>query len=150
MRKPRPPVSADRRALLAKVHIAKKDLELEDADYRAILTRTTGQSSSARCTDRQLIALLDAFRALGWSDGRKLSENPQVRLIYALWGEIKPHLDQPTTAALRGFCKRMTGVEDPDWLNPQQANIVIEGLKGWREHAQQGGTGDPGGGDAHA
>ncbi len=33
--------------------------------------------------------------------------------------------------SVRPFVRRMTGVDDPDFLSPEQANDVIEALKSW-------------------
>ncbi len=55
-----------RRAMMAKLHLAKKELGLGDEDYRAILARVTGKSSSADMTDAQLDAALAEFVRLGW------------------------------------------------------------------------------------
>jgi hypothetical protein len=64
---------------------------------------------------------------------------PHVRLIFALWTEMKPHLENSSEAALCSFCKRQTGVERPEWLDARQANKVIEGLKAWGTRLQQNG-----------
>jgi phage gp16-like protein len=66
-----------RRAMTAKLHLAKKELGLGDEDYRAILCRVTGKSSSADMTDAQMDAALAEFERLGWkakpSAGRAIS-----------------------------------------------------------------------------
>jgi phage gp16-like protein len=131
-----------RRAVLAKVHIAKKEMRLVDADYRAILLRVTGQNSSAKCSEQQLVQLLEEFKRLGWKPkgARPISPNPQVRMIYAIWKDIRPLLDGVTgNAELRAFVRRQTknamhpdGVDAPEFLDPGQISLVIEGLKGWR------------------
>jgi phage gp16-like protein len=51
----------DRREMLAKVHIARKDLGIDDDTYRDVLTRVTGRTSSADCTRSQIVDLLDEF-----------------------------------------------------------------------------------------
>ena len=121
-----------RKMLIAKVHVAKKALALEDDSYRALLRRVTGVDSAARCTDVSLVAVLDEFKRLGFeAPKKKRSDKPHVRLIYALWADLKPYLTSPTEEALRGFVFRQTGVRAPEWLNPSQANKVSEGLKAW-------------------
>jgi len=130
-------------AQLAKVHIAKKDLGLDDETYRVIVQRVTGHASSGECTSQQLDRLLAEFRRLGWTPRPKgskpKSKSPRVRKIWALWGqmcrdglvEAASRAEQRT--ALRTFVKRMTGVADPEWLKTHQASQVIEGLKAWRK-----------------
>lgn len=132
-----PPVRNPR---LAKVHIARKELCLDDDTYRALLMRvTTVHASSAACTDAQLDAVLEEFKRLGWvpKDTRPgMSKKPHVRIIYAIWRDLKPHLRNPSREALRAFVERQTGVSDPEWLDGGQANIVIEALKAWLKRAR--------------
>jgi len=138
--------AADRRAMLAKVHVAKKQMGLDDASYRAVLQRVTSHDSAADCTDRQLHTLLAEFRRLGWSSfaPRARSDKAQVRMIYAIWADIRPLLDDADDEALRGFVRRQTrsavhpeGVDAPEWLNGADAGKVIEGLKGWLARLQK-------------
>ncbi len=134
------PSFPDRREMLAKVHIARKDLCLDDDTYRAVLLRTTGKDSSGACQRRQLVDLLDEFKRLGWSGqpaakgARKESGKPHVRKVFALWEQMCrdgiPAI--ANRAGLLAFVKRQTAVDDPEWLSPVEANKVIEGLKAWR------------------
>jgi hypothetical protein len=137
-----------RRAVIAKVQIAKKEMRLDDDTYRDVLKRITGQVSSTACSETQLVALLDEFRRLGWKpkSARPISAVPEVRLIYAIWKDIKPLLDgTPGTAELRGFVRRQTksdqvpdGVDAPEFCSHAEAVLVIEGLKGWRARLRAG------------
>jgi phage gp16-like protein len=126
--------------MLSKVHIARKELALAEESYRAILQRIAARSSAADCTDEQLDAVLAEFKRLGWSPKtrRPRSSVPHVRKIYALWTALKPHLDDGSDKALRAFVRRQTankahpdGIASPEWLDAEQANRVIEGLKAW-------------------
>lgn len=124
---------------LAKVHIGRKELRMDDDTYRALLARVTGQASSGACTDRQLDAVLEEFKRLGWAPqqkGRPPSGKPHVRKIFALWKELRPYLRNSGQEALRAFVERQTGVSDPEWLDGGQANIVIEALKAWLKRAR--------------
>ncbi|MHB9021326.1 MAG: gp16 family protein [Halothiobacillus sp.] len=59
----------DRRNMLAKIHIAKKDLRLDDDTYRAILARhgTSSEMPSSRdLTIAQMDAVLREFTGFGW------------------------------------------------------------------------------------
>jgi len=58
-------------SLLAKVHIAKKDLGLDGETYRAVLTRVTGHDSSADCSVPELVRAVAEFRRLGWTPTSK-------------------------------------------------------------------------------
>jgi phage gp16-like protein len=126
-----PASQSDRRALIAKIQIAKKQLKLVDDSYRAMLVRVTGKSSSTECTDAQLVLVLEEFKRLGFSGPKKLSGKPYVRMIYAIWKDLKPYLDAPNDAALAAFVKRQTGIDKPEWLDGKAANAVTEALKAW-------------------
>jgi phage gp16-like protein len=129
----RRPQVEDRRAMIAKVQIARKDLALHEESYRAILMRVTGQDSSATCTVQQLDAVLREFARLGWraKPAKRRSNRPQIRLIHALWADLAPHLADGSDAALRAFVRRQTGVDAPEFLAGPQAAKVVEGLKAW-------------------
>jgi len=136
----------ERRAAIAKIHIAKKDLALQDDSYCSILKRITGKESTKFCTAAQLQQVLMEFRRLGWKakpkkGARPLSPNAKVRLIYALWNELKPLLDDATDTTLRAFVRKQTkgpahpnGLDAPEFLNSMQADKVIGGLQGWLEN----------------
>ncbi len=126
--------------LLASVHIAKKELGLDEDGYRAIVLRVTKKHSAGDCTDAQLRLLLAEFRKLGWQKGmRPLSTYPKVRMIYAIWKDIRVRLPGDAgDAELRAFVRRQTrtvahprGVSAPEFLRGAEADRVIEGLKGW-------------------
>jgi len=58
-----------RRADLAKVHIAKRDLKLTDQLYRGFLNVLFGETSAKDLTHEQIDELLDHFKSLGWESG---------------------------------------------------------------------------------
>ena len=136
--------------MLAKVHIAKKELGLADDNYRAIMRRVTGKASSGVCSDIELQQLLAEFKRLGWkpktngaASGTKKSGKPHVRKVYALWGELDRAgaLHDGSRGALQAFVQRQTGVASPEWLMAPQANQVTEGLKAMlARHKERAGT----------
>ena len=151
----RPALSPDRRAMIAKVHVAKKALGLDDDAYRDVLRRVTGQESCSDCREPQLIAVLAEFRRLGWegpperAGGRAASGKSHVRLVWAIWGELQPLLDNADEDTLRGFVRRQTksrknpeGISDPEWLAPAEATKVIHGLRGWLDRTRLKGSDD--------
>lgn len=125
--------------LLAQIHIARKELALDDDSYRAILLRLTAQESSAGLSDTQRRKVISEFKRLGWKpragkttdSPRAKSQKPYVRLIFALWGELKREglWTVQSRASLRAFVKKMTGVDDPEFLGPREASCVIEAMK---------------------
>lgn len=127
-----------RNPLLAKIHIAKKDLQLDDDVYRAVLMRVTGKTSSAKLSDAAKTKVLREFQRMGWKPKptqRKRSSKPFVRKIFALWGELKKVgiWREQDVASLRVFVEKTTGVADPEWLTWKQARGVIEALKNMKE-----------------
>ncbi|MDD9822525.1 MAG: regulatory protein GemA [Gammaproteobacteria bacterium] len=64
-----------RRALLAKIHIAKKALAMEDAYYRALLRRETGLDSAGKMSDAELQKALAAFQRLGWNPAARADDD---------------------------------------------------------------------------
>ena len=138
---------SNRNPMLAKIHIAAKALGLDDATYRQILERLTGKSSSRDLKDHQLAAVLAEFQRLGWTPpkgsggaatSRKASGKAHVRKVFAIWSDMcKGGIPEtPTRAALLAFVKRMTGLDDPEWMTVTQANTVTEALKAWRKRAE--------------
>ena len=127
----------DRKSMLAKIHLAKKDLRLDDDVYRDIVQRVTGCTSSSKCDRAQMVKLLAEFQRVGWTGGGKPAFKPSskahVRLIFGLW---KGMCDKDIPAkkdrdALVAFVKNQTGVDNPEWLTVEQAGKVTEGLKAW-------------------
>ncbi|EMG36273.1 Protein of unknown function (DUF1018) [Desulfocurvibacter africanus PCS] len=65
-----------RRGLLAKVHIARKDLGLTEEEYRATLREMFGIESAAQLTEEQLGDLVEHFLHRGWRGPQDLSDRP--------------------------------------------------------------------------
>lgn len=51
---------------LAKIHVAKAQLGLDDATYRALLARVAGVRSAKDLNPRQIGAVIAEFQRLGW------------------------------------------------------------------------------------
>ena len=135
------PGPGGRRALLARVHIARKEMGLGEDAYRALLLRVTGEESAGDATYAQLVKVLADMTRLGWKpkNATRRSEKPHVRKIWALWTSMKMLLADPSRVALQSFTARQTrsvqnplGIADPDFLNVAEAKKVIHGLDGWR------------------
>lgn len=125
-----------RRRLIAMIHVARKQLALDEDTYRDVLERVTGKRSSGELTAGELGRVVDALKDLGFTPKRTAprSKKGHVRKVWVMWGQLEDRglLRNPGRASLRAFVKRMTGIEDPEWLTPEQANVVIESLKAWR------------------
>lgn len=136
-----------RRARLAKVHIAQKQLGLDDATYRQLLARLfKGKSSAGDLSVSQLDQLLEHFRAEGFkapkrapkrAGTRPMAHGPSQDKLRALWLSLY-HLGavrDPSEAALAAYVKRTTRVEALQWLGVEAGGKAIEGLKKMAERA---------------
>lgn len=130
-------MTADKRPLLAKIHIAKAQLNLDDDQYRDIVRRVTGKDSAAQCRYSQLVDLINEFKSLGWKTEKKKAfrraPSDGIKKIYALWGKLQALGDVQSTdkTALDAFVKKYTGIDSVQWLLPDQQRKIIEILKQW-------------------
>ena len=127
-----------RQASLAKIHLAKKELCLDDDTYRALLERLFGVTSAKDLSDRQMGRLLGEFRRLGWKPKAANPKTaplrlPQLRKIRLLWYRLVEAgaVRSVEESSLLTFVKRQAGVERMEWLSVAQAGQIIEALKAW-------------------
>lgn len=131
---------------LAKIHVGKKQLGLADEDYRDLLERATGKRSSADMNERERGAVIEAMKKLGFKpelaagkrEAKRRAPKAYVGKIYSLWGELQRLgvLADPSTKGLSAFVHRQTGLDRAEWLGPEEANKVTEGLKAWLARAR--------------
>lgn len=129
-----------RTAELAQIHVAKKQLGLDDDTYRAILW-TVGRVRSAKDLDwTGRKALLEHFKAKGWKPAPpkaakavKPVSGGQDGLIRALWSELHAagKVRDPSDAALGSWLARNKWPQRTEWLNGHQVTQAIEALKKW-------------------
>lgn len=147
-------VSLLSRDVLAKLHIAKKDLCLDDDDYRDILERSTGHRSAREITPEQVPALQRELRRLGW-DGyllrpgelpplkyRDMDNRPgrptgaQLRMLEARFVNIRGFADRNPDAAFRAFLERRFHISDVRLLDVGRFEAALSAVK--RLEAQRG------------
>lgn len=135
-----------RNVMLAKVHVARKQLDMDEATYRELLMRAAKKRSAGECDQTELDLVLVEFKRLGWkpatnpaASGQRPSTKPHVRKVFALWGALARSgaLRNGSRAALVAFIERQTGVSHPDWLTAAQANAVTEALKAIQQRERQ-------------
>jgi phage gp16-like protein len=133
------------RTLLAKIHIAKKQLGLDDDAYHAIVARHgDGKISCRDLTIPQMNAVLREFISKGWTPkppkskgtaNRKLATGPEIEKIRALWlwmhqlGIVR----DPSESALASYARRMAGIDDLHWADGWRCHRLIETLKKWAQ-----------------
>lgn len=116
--------AAQRRGLLAMVHIAKKDLGLNEGEYEMVL-RPFKAASSGELTIAQLERLIDYFKTLGWKPVRSLRKKRSAG-------------DQPRLEALRGRCVETARTLGEGWekrLAGLAAKICGTGQLAWCKDA---------------
>lgn len=125
-------------AAIRMIHVAKRELRMDDDDYRAVLGRATqGATTSLRAmTDGQLQAVIGEMKKLGFaptSAGRKVKGAFAPKLL-ALWlsGWNLGIVHSREERALIHFVERQTGIAHVQWLrDPRDAAKAIDGLKLW-------------------
>lgn len=130
----------DRQRLIRLIHVAKRDLALDDDSYRAILKRIGKQASAADLTVPELEKVLEYLKRSGFKVRSRncclsLADDPQSKMIRGLWLDLASMgvVRNSSESALRAFVARMTRIDLLKWLSTEQASQVIEHLKEWRE-----------------
>lgn len=123
-----------RNVQLSKIHIAKKDLGLDDETYRALLARVAGVRSAKDLSPRQIGAVLAEFGRMGWESipaknhGRKAPKAAPDR--EKLVGKIEAFLAEAkrSWAYADGMAMRMFKVERVEWCDTDQLRRMIAAL----------------------
>lgn len=118
--------------LTAKVHIGKKELNLDDETYRALLQNVTGKTSCREMNAAELAQVVNAMRAKGFKVRSKFKEKrPSPRADKALYlAKITALLcnqGKPQKYADR-IAKQAFGIDFVHWLEPWQLKKVIQML----------------------
>lgn len=131
------------RKTLAKIHIARKQLALDEDDYRDILDRVCGVRSARDLTPDMLPALQREFRRLGYQ-GYLLRRNEmpplpysdcddrpgrpsgkQLRMLEATLRSINGFGDHDFRLAVRVWCERVADISDLRLLDDRTYNRVL-------------------------
>lgn len=142
-----------RRALLAKIHLGKKDIGLDDDTYRDVLERITGRRSAAECSQPELEAMVEYFKNSGFvpkviggkpdqarkprATGPRRADHPAAKKARALWLALADLgvVQDRRESALEAFARRQLGVDRLQWANQGQTYKLIEALKKMAERA---------------
>jgi phage gp16-like protein len=125
--------------MLAKIHLAKKTLQMEHDDYRQILLDETGKLSAGACSEPQLARVLDRLGKLGFTAraGKGAATHKMAKKARAMW--ISLHqlgvVHNPSEQALEAFAKRQLKCDRMVWANQRQSYQLIEALKAMAERA---------------
>lgn len=143
----------DAKRLLKIVQVGRRELGLDEEDYRALLESVTGARSAKGLSAAKLDAVITAMKGLGFKvkggaqvNGRRSPPSsakvqaPEVRKVRAIWITMcnDGFVRDGSEDALGSYIKRMTananggaGISRPEWLTSAQAERVLEALKKW-------------------
>ena len=117
------------------IHVAKKQLGLDDDTYRDILQLHCGVSSSKDLTQAGVKRLMSRFRELGFNDGKEgkrygkragMATPNQIRYVRDLW---RSYHGKDDDRALGRWMARSFGVSDLRFLDNKVVNSVINALR---------------------
>lgn len=132
-----------RTAKIRMIQVAKRELDLSDADYRAAIGRAVkGKTSAKDCTTLQLDRVIDELKRLGFKPRKPAAAKPKperrpldtsseaskARAVWLLLAEMGVVRDA-SEGALAAYVRRQAGVDDLRWVRDMLP--IIEGLKGW-------------------
>jgi len=146
------PMRARRRADLARIHVAKARLGLDDATYRQVLVGLAGVDSAADLDARGRARVLAAMREWGGL-GRRApdpeaarrkarqgpSRNAHAGKLRSVWRRMHAAgiVHDGSPEALEHFVAHRTGVVGIGRLTGVQAAHVIAALKAWEKRARR-------------
>lgn len=139
--------SARRTTLIKLIHVAKRELRMDEPTYRTLLL-TAGQRESLSAMDVPAMEAVlermkrDGFKVRPKASGRPLAINPGAGKARALWlflhalGEVR----DPSEKAMATYVARIAKVDDLRWARGarlvnaeyrERMELVIETLKKW-------------------
>ena len=111
-----------RRKLIAKIKIGQQQLGLDDAVYRALLVRVTGQNSCTKLDMRGLEKVLAELQGKGFAPkapggqrpNRRASADAMLCRVAALLGELGYHWNY-----VHSMSRGMFKVDRVEWLSDE-------------------------------
>lgn len=150
-------MKAARNPLIAKIHIGKQQLGLDDDTYRGLLQLATGKTSCSKMNHAELESVLKAMQDRGFqpvtpskrgrfspaSRNKAQADKTPLDKLRAVWIQmgIEGHIRDSSETALIRWVKRQTcrmnggiGIDSLEWLaqDSDMLRQIIEALKGWR------------------
>lgn len=136
------PSNPNRLRLIKLIHVARRELCMDDDTYRLLLAGMTGldgATSTADLSVPNLLRVLEQLKLRGFKvrpnkvQKRPLADDAQSKKIRSLWLELHGlgAVRDPSEAALAKFVQSMTRVSALQWLSTAQGSRVIENLKQW-------------------
>lgn len=128
-----------RARLIKLIQVARRDLNLDEPNYRAILFAQGGNESLAAMPIDGMQKVLDYLKAQGFKVRKTRTDRKQatgidagkVRALWLFLHELGAVHD-PSEAALTAYVKRIAKVDDVQWMRGgYRVEKVIETLKKW-------------------
>lgn len=139
--------SARRTTLIKLIHVAKRELRMDEPTYRTLLRSAGEEESLSAMGIPAMEAVLermkrDGFKVRPKASGRPLAINPGASKARALWlflhalGEVR----DPSEKAMAAYVARIAKVDDLRWARGarlvnaeyrERMELVIETLKKW-------------------
>lgn len=129
-------MTAIRKALLAKVHIAKKALNMDDDAYRDFMQTHVGKRSAGDCNEIELDRVLQQMKRCGF---KPASPNKGKRPTTAKKAISRTRIMAKITALLtvqelhwnyaHAMGKRMFKKERLEWLDDEQLYKIMQALQ---------------------
>ncbi|MPS96264.1 gp16 family protein [Comamonas sp.] len=128
-----------RNRLIKLIQVARRDLSLDEPNYRGILFAQGGNDSLAAMPIDGMQKVLDYLKAQGFKvrstkTDRKQATGKDASKVRALWLFLHElgAVQDPSEAALTAYVKRIAKVDDVQWMRSgRRVETVIESLKKW-------------------
>lgn len=138
------PSNPNRLRLIKLIHVARRELCMDDDIYRLMLAGMKGldgATSTANLSVPNLLRVLEQLKLRGFkvrpnkAKKRPMADDEQSKKIRSLWLTLHDlgAVRDPSEEALAKFVLSMTKVAALQWLSPAQASRVIENLKQWHQ-----------------
>lgn len=116
-----------RKSDLAMIHIAKKDLGLDDETYRQKLHGLFGVDSSSKLNPKQRAELLANFKKQGWKNHQPPQAREDVQALVKKVGALLADMKLSWNYA-HGMAKRMYSRDQVQWCKPEELRGIIAAL----------------------
>lgn len=120
------------------IHVARRQLDISDAEYRSALVQLTGVTTSKDLDDDGFVALLGLFEHLGFSplsakgenygDRKGMASFAQIELVRVLWSEFTRH-SYPGEDELNKWLFRTFKISSLRFLTKGDGQRAITALK---------------------
>lgn len=122
------------------LQVGKRELGMDDADYRELLRRNgakekNGKYSATTMAVGELMQAVAEMRQKGFKPkkGNTTWRDPRIKKITAIWIALADAgvVRDRSEAAMIKWCSRITNKARLEWAGSNELNACVEGLKEW-------------------